>query len=139
VSSETARATIDNLMDLDPYLLFSNAIRSPLTRQKYNGRLSSFFDFISLPPSRLEDRCRIFVQNCHGNSAYAITWAFKFVVFFKVRMEKKEIEVSTLYNYLKPIKLLCEMNHVNIKWRKITVGLYQFTGCPTFTSTLSGT
>jgi hypothetical protein len=34
---------LDNEMDLDPYLLFGNAIRSPLTRQKYFGRLNSFF------------------------------------------------------------------------------------------------
>jgi hypothetical protein len=37
---------LDTDMDLDPYLLFVNAIRSPLTKQKYFGRLNSFFDYI---------------------------------------------------------------------------------------------
>jgi hypothetical protein len=32
---------MDNALDLDPYLLPVNSIRSPLTRQKYFGRLFS--------------------------------------------------------------------------------------------------
>ena len=39
---------MDNSVDLDPYLLFVNSIRSPLTRQKYFARLASFFDFYSI-------------------------------------------------------------------------------------------
>lgn len=38
-------------------------------------------------------------------------------------MEKKEIVVSTLVNCLKPIKLLYEINNIQVKWRKITIGL----------------
>ena len=34
-----------------------------------------------------------------------------------------EIVVSTIYNYLKPIKLFCEMNDIEVKWKKITLGL----------------
>jgi len=36
-------------MDLDPYQLFSNSIRSPLTREKYQRRIDFFFNFIILP------------------------------------------------------------------------------------------
>ena len=49
--------------------------------------------------------------------------AFRFVVYQKDRMERKEIVAATIFNYLKPIKLLCEMNDVNVKWKKITTGL----------------
>jgi len=38
-------------------------------------------------------------------------------------MEKKEIVVSTLVNCLKPIKLLYEINNIQVKWKKITIGL----------------
>jgi hypothetical protein len=38
-------------------------------------------------------------------------------------MQKSEIVVSTIYNYLKPIKLLCEIKDISIKWKKITIGL----------------
>ena len=33
-------------------------------------------------------------------------------------MQKGDIVVSTIYNYLKPIKLLCEINDINIKCKK---------------------
>ncbi len=38
-------------------------------------------------------------------------------------MQRSEIVVSTIYNYLKPIKLLCEIKDISIKWKKITIGL----------------
>jgi hypothetical protein len=38
-------------------------------------------------------------------------------------MQKGEIVVSTIYNYLKPIKLLCSINDIDIKWKKLTIGL----------------
>ena len=53
VSTETPADRMDNLMDIDPYIVFSNALWSPPARQKYIGRLNSFYDFISLPQSRL--------------------------------------------------------------------------------------
>lgn len=43
--------------------------------------------------------------------------------FLKGKVERKEIVVSTLYNHLKPIKILCDLNDITIKWRKITGGL----------------
>jgi integrase len=38
-------------------------------------------------------------------------------------VERNEIVAATIFNYLKPIKLLCEMNDINVKWKKITTGL----------------
>jgi hypothetical protein len=50
---------VDNYMELEPFLLFANAIRSTQTRKKYQGRLNTFFDFISLPSCSLNERCKI--------------------------------------------------------------------------------
>ena len=47
-----------------------------------------------------------------------MTWADRFVVYVKYRKDRKEIKVSTIHNYLKPIKLLCEMNDVNAQWKR---------------------
>ena len=115
----------ESSMELDPFSLFINAIRAEQTRRKYQARLNTFFDYISIPNSNLEERCKIFVKNCHdnGNSKYAINCVFRFIVHLKERMNRKEIVVSTIYNYLKPIKLFCEMNDIEIKWKKITLGL----------------
>lgn len=39
------------------------------------------------------------------------------------RADRGEVSESTLPNYYKPIKLLCEMNDIVLNWRKITRGL----------------
>jgi integrase len=114
---------VDGLLDLDPYLLFINSIRSPQTREKYQGRLNKFFDFIELPRLGLESRCKTFVSNCKENQNYALNSVFRFMLFQKQRLEKKEIVVSTIYNQLKPIKLLCEINDITVSWKKVTMGL----------------
>ena len=48
---------------------------------------------------------------------------FRLIIHLKERMNRKEIVVSTIYNYLKPIKLFCEMNDIDVKWKNITLGL----------------
>jgi hypothetical protein len=47
----------------------------------------------------------------------------KFVQFQKDRVDKKEITGATLRNYVKSIKLFCEMADMPIPWKKITRGL----------------
>jgi integrase len=113
-----------NLMELDPFLLFNSALRSNQTKEKYQRRLDIFFDFIALPKCSLNERCRIFIENSKKNpTTYPINCVFKFIMYQKERLQNKEIVVSTIYNYLKPIKLLCEMNDIHVKWKKITIGL----------------
>jgi site-specific recombinase XerC len=111
-------------MELDPFLLFNSALRSNQTKEKYQRRLDIFFDFIALPKCSLNERCRIFIENSKKNpTTYPINCVFKFIMYQKERLQNKEIVVSTIYNYLKPIKLLCEMNDIHVKWKKITIGL----------------
>lgn len=114
---------MDNALDLDPYLLFVNSIRSPLTRKKYFGRLDTFYDIIQIPDGSMEDRCRIFIKNCNENPKYPLNCVYRFIIHLKGKMEKNEIEVSTILNYLKPIKLLCGINDIQVKWKKVTIGL----------------
>src|SRR6478735_11937557 len=81
----------ESSMELDPFSLFINAIRAEQTRRKYQARLNTFFDYISIPNSNLEERCKIFVKNCHdnGNSKYAINCVSRFIVHLKERMNGK--------------------------------------------------
>ena len=55
--------TDDGFMELDPYLLFINSIRSEQTRRKYQGRLNIFFDFIALPKGSQAERCKFLLIN----------------------------------------------------------------------------
>lgn len=47
----------------------------------------------------------------------------KFLQFQKEIVEKNEITGTTLRNFFKPIKLLCEMSDIPIVRKKITRGL----------------
>src|SRR3954451_5058888 len=77
---EQEKQDFESSMELDAFSLFINAIRAEQTRRKYQARLNTFFDYISIPNSNLEERCKIFVKNCHdnGNSKYAINCVFRF-------------------------------------------------------------
>jgi integrase len=115
--------TDDSFMELDPYLLFINSIRSEQTKRKYQGRLNTFFDFIALPNVSQAERCKVFIDKSKENPNYPLNCSFKFIMHLKERMDRKEIVVSTINNYLKPIKLLCKINDIPVKWEKITMGL----------------
>lgn len=105
----------------DPWSLFLYGMKSPMTREKYRGRLAKFFDFLGLQ-GPMEERARAFAER--GKDAQ---WVFINVLRFaqqqKERVERKEISPSTLRNYIKAIKLFCEMNDIAITWKKITRGL----------------
>jgi hypothetical protein len=87
---------VDNDMDLDHYLWFTNAIRSSLTRQKYFGRLNSFFDLILIPVGALEEHCKIFVSKCNENPKYSLNCVYRFVIHLKEKIQRSEIVVSTI-------------------------------------------
>jgi len=47
----------------------------------------------------------------------------RFINFQKERVTNSEITESTLRNYYKPIKLFCEMNDIQLAWKKIAKGI----------------
>jgi hypothetical protein len=61
VSSELAVDKMNNPMDIDRclYSIFKYHLISSLTRLKYSGHPNSFFNFLSLPQTTLEKRCRV--------------------------------------------------------------------------------
>lgn len=95
-----------------------------MTREKYQGRMEKFFDFLGLEGNTTEDKSVNFIQraDAEGNQ-----WVFnsilKFMMYQLDRVNRKEIVGSTVQNYVKSIKLFCEMADINIQWKKITRGL----------------
>ena len=71
----------------------------------------------------LEGRARAFAKKGKEDSIWALNNILKFVQFQKDRVDKKEITGATLRNYVKSIKLFCEMADMPIPWKKITRGL----------------
>jgi hypothetical protein len=104
--------------------MFIYAIRSPYTKESYFRRLRRFFDAIELCKGmRMEERCNTFAYKARTD----YNWAFNNILWFlqsqKERVERKEITGGTLRNYVKTIKMFCEVTDIIIPWKKITRGL----------------
>jgi integrase len=98
-------------------------MKAPMTRNRYQTRLAKFFDFIGIADTRLEDRARAFAERGKNDSNWAFNNIVKFVQFQNSRVNNKEITGATVRNYVKSIKLFCEMSDLPISWKKITRGL----------------
>ena len=107
----------------DPYSMFVYAIKSPLTRKKYERRLAKFFEFTEIPGETLEARCAAFEPQSSTDPNWTTFVIIKFLQSLKHRVEKKERSGATVRNYVKAIKLFCEMNEILVPWKKIMRGL----------------
>ena len=109
----------------DAYSLFVYAIRTQITRDYYLRRLRTFFDFITILPNAPIEKNR-----CNSFAAIAIkerNWTFGKISWLftvsKGKSGKGRNNSSNSYNFVKAIKLFCEMSDVPISWKKITRGL----------------
>lgn len=106
------------------YSLFVYAIRTQLTRDYYVRRLRTFFDYIKLlPNANIERRCNHFAAMATKDHNWTFITIIAFLQYQKDRVEREEITAATLYNFVKALKLFCEMSDVPIAWKKITRGL----------------
>jgi hypothetical protein len=58
-----------------------------------------------------------------NKKGWASNQIVSFLQFQKERVERGEITAATLSNFVKPIKLFCEMSDLEVPWKKITRGL----------------
>jgi hypothetical protein len=108
----------------DPYTMFVYAIRSPYTKESYFRRLRRFFDAIDFCKGiRMEKRCNTFAYRARTDYNWAFSNILRFLHSQKERVERKEITGGTLRNYVKTIKMFCEVTDIIIPWKKITRGL----------------
>lgn len=116
----------DTLDISNPYNMFKYSTRSELTRKYYERRLKKFFDFINFEnKSDIETRCNNFAKDARNvaDGLWAVNLVIDFLQSQKNRVEKKEITASTLRNFVKALKLFCEMADRAIPWKRITRGL----------------
>lgn len=108
----------------DAYSLFVYAIRSQITKDYYLRRLRSFFDFIEfLPNAKIEHRCNQFAALAIKDHNWTFSKIIGFLQFQKERVQREEITAATLYNFVKALKLFCEMSDIPVSWKKTTRGL----------------
>jgi hypothetical protein len=112
------------LEESDAYSLFLYAFRSSVTKDCYLRRMKIFFNYINLlPNSNLEEQCNLFAAKGLEDHKWAFNNIIKFLQYQKERVEKTEISGGTLRNFVKTIKLFCEMSEIPIHWKRITRGL----------------
>jgi hypothetical protein len=110
--------------DDNAYSLFLYGVRSPVTRDYYMRRLRIFFNYINLlPDETMEKRCNSFAAYARNNPNLVFKNIIGFLQFQRERVERKEIVSATLQNFVKPLKLFCEMSDIPVPWKKITRGL----------------
>jgi D-mannonate dehydratase len=104
--------------------MFKYSIRSKLTRKYYERRIKRFLDFIEFEIGNdIEQRCNKFAEKGKNDISWTLNKVMVFLQFQKERSRRKEITAATLGNFVKAIKLFCEMSDIPVPWKKITRGL----------------
>ena len=94
------------------YSLFVYAARSQVTGDYYLRRLRIFFNNIGLlPEGTMKERCNQFAAGTR-DPIWAFGCTIKFLQHQQERVEKEEATGATLRNFLKSIKLFCEMSDI---------------------------
>src|SRR5215216_2166278 len=92
------------------YSLFVYAIRSQVTRVYYLRILRIFFNHINLLSNpAIEERCNYFANKGTNDPSWAFNCIVRFLQYQKERVEREEINGATVRNFIKAIKLFCEM------------------------------
>jgi hypothetical protein len=106
----------------DPWMLFLYALKAPATRDKYIQRLMKFLDFLGYTGTK-EEKARAFAVQTRADPTYAFNSVLKFFQSKRDQIDRKEMAIGTVRNYVKSIKLFCDMADVHVPWAKITRGL----------------
>jgi hypothetical protein len=106
----------------DPWMLFLYALKAPATKEKYIQRLIKFLDFLGYEGTK-EEKASSFAAQAKADPVYGFNSLLKFFQSKREQIDRKEMAIGTFRNYLKSIKLFCDMAYVHVPWAKITRGL----------------
>jgi hypothetical protein len=82
-----------------------------------------FFDSLNIEEGPMERRSIAFFEKAKENHAWVYRSIIRYLQTQKERYERKEITAGTLKNRYQAIKLFCEMNGIDLSWKKISRGL----------------
>ena len=121
-TTTTTITTIETTTTTDSWMLFLYALKAPATKEKYVQRLIKFLDFLGYQGTK-EEKARAFAAQARADPAYAFNSLLKFFQSKREQIDRKEIAIGTVRNYVKSIKLFCDMADVQVPWAKIARGL----------------
>jgi len=111
---------------INPYSNFLYALKSSEVRRQYPKLLKIFLDNIKFDLDKnIEDRVYFLFQQSISKKKWLENQIIRFVEYQKQRVEKKEIAAGTLKNYVKVVKLFCQMNEIEnlVLWKKVKMGM----------------
>jgi hypothetical protein len=111
---------------ITPYANFLYALKSPEVRRQYPKLLKIFLDTIKFEFDKdIENRAYLLFHQSISKKKWLETQIINFVEYQKHRVERKEIAAGTLKNYVKVIKLFCQMNEIEnlVLWKKVKIGM----------------
>jgi hypothetical protein len=94
-----------------------------LTREKYQRRLASFLEHANIQGDTLQSKVVSFSNKAATEPLWAFNTILRFLEVQNTRVNNKQISGATVRNYVKAIKLFCEMADIPIPWKKLTRGL----------------
>ena len=107
---------------INPLSQFLYALKAPETKRQWPNRLKVVFDFEF--PGTLDEQAKHFMMLCKEESmAMVHEKIFEFISYQIQRSQNGEISLSIIPNYMKAMKLFCEMNDIQVSWKKISRGI----------------
>jgi integrase len=107
---------------LTPYENFLYAMKAQETKRQYPHRLDKFLTFMNLQGT-IQEKCARLYETANKNINLFQSNIIRFINFQKERIGRGEISEGTLCNYVKALKLFCNMNDIVINWKKIGKGM----------------
>lgn len=107
---------------LSPLENFTYALKSKETKRQYPSLLNKFLCFLNLEGS-MEQKCVKLLEFANKDQRSFQMHLIRYCNEQKRRIDNGEISEGTMRNYVKAVKLFCEMNEINIFWKKIIKGL----------------
>ncbi len=123
---------IDLIDDRSPLTSFLYALKSSEAKRQYPARLKKFFDYIEInedsitvfeSKEELNQQSISFLGRALKNEKWALNSILSFIEYLKSKQQKGEITAGTIKNYYRSIKLFCEMNDLDLRWKKVRLGL----------------
>ena len=116
--------------NLSPYQKFVYALKAPESKRQYPRRLQIFLDYLQFSELTIEEKSNSFFNLIKDRGTdWLESELIKFFTLQNQRAERGEISTETIKNYLKPIKLFCEMNGIIINWKIISRGIKRGNRC----------
>ena len=71
----------------------------------------------------MEERSRLLFTKSSQHNNWLYTNLVKYLQYHKQRVEKREISAGTVKNYFQAVKSFCEMNQIELPWKRISRAL----------------